>query len=85
MRGRSPRKGGGMSTTTSPIEVAMNVPPAVPRLGIVRKWGPIVLAYVVSITVALALCAILVEVTGGSSTRVLTAMIDESGPSQGTP
>ena len=65
-----------MSTTTTPVDVAMATSPVAPRLGAVRKIGPTVLAYIVSISVALGLCALLVVSTGGSATKVLSAMLD---------
>jgi simple sugar transport system permease protein len=40
--------------------------------------APMVLAYIVSIAVALGLCGLLVQVTGGSATKVLSAMLDGS-------
>lgn len=63
-----------MSAAT--LDVAVTVPPAAPRPSAVRRWGPIVVAYIVSIAVALGLCAILVVATGGSASEVLTAMLD---------
>ncbi len=64
-----------MSTAT--IDVAVSTSPAAPpRTSAVRKWGPVVLAYVISVTVALGLCALLVVATGGSASEVLSAMLD---------
>jgi simple sugar transport system permease protein len=49
----------------------------------VRQALPIVVQYVLSIAVALALCGLLVEVTGGSARKVMTALIDGSVRSAG--
>jgi ABC-type uncharacterized transport system permease subunit len=50
------------------------------------RWsalGPTVLIYVISIVVALALCALLVSSTGGSAMKVFTALVDGSLRSPG--
>ena len=50
------------------------------------RWnalGPTVLIYVISIVVALALCALLVSSTGGSAMKVFTALVDGSLRSRG--
>ena len=45
---------------------------------------PVVLLYVISVGVALALCALLVSVTGGSASEVFSALLDGSLRSPGT-
>ena len=44
---------------------------------------PVVLIYVVSVAVALALCALLVSATGGSASEVFSALLDGSLRSPG--
>ena len=48
-----------------------------------RQVVPTVLIYVMSIAVALALCAVLVSTTGGSAMKVFTALLDGSLRSPG--
>ncbi len=48
-----------------------------------RRTVPTVLAYALSIAIALALCALLVSSTGGSASKVLTALLDGSIRSPG--
>ena len=49
-----------------------------------RQVVPTVLIYVVSIAVALALCALLVSTTGGSAMKVFSALLDGSLRSPGS-
>ncbi len=49
----------------------------------VRRMLPSALIYAVSIAVALGLCALLVSTTGGSATKVLSALLDGSIRSPG--
>ncbi len=55
--------------------------PAGPSM--LRRTLPTVLAYALSIAIALALCAVLVSSTGGSASKVLTALLDGSLRSPG--
>jgi ABC-type uncharacterized transport system permease subunit len=75
-----------MSTATSTVDVEMAArrpaEPA-PRAAMVRRLLPMVLLYVVSVSVALGLCAILVSATGGSASKVMSAMLDGSIRSPG--
>ena len=48
-----------------------------------RRAVPVVLLYVISVGVALALCALLVSATGGSASEVFSALIDGSLRSPG--
>lgn len=58
-----------------------NAPSSAPSF--LRRTLSTAFAYVVSIAVALALCALLVSGTGGSASKVLTAMLDGSLRSPG--
>jgi general nucleoside transport system permease protein len=51
--------------------------------GRVRRGLPVVGLYIVSVAVALALCALLVSVTGGSAPKVFSALLDGSLRSPG--
>ena len=64
-----------MSTAVVDVTIATS-PAAPPRASALRKWGPVVLVYIISITVALVLCGVLVVATGGSATEVVSAMLD---------
>jgi simple sugar transport system permease protein len=71
-----------MSTATlEPAAIREPVTPS--RGGSLARITPVVLQYVVSIAVALALCALLVSVTGGSASKVLSALLDGSIRSPG--
>jgi simple sugar transport system permease protein len=57
--------------------------PAATRAWHWRRLLPVVLTYVISISVALALCALLVLSTGGSAGKVFSALLDGSLRSPG--
>jgi general nucleoside transport system permease protein len=65
------------AATTVDVEMAARRPadPS-PRSAMVRRVVPTALLYLVSVGVALGLCALLVVATGGSATKVLSAMLD---------
>lgn len=76
------------STVDSTVDVdagsGTTVRPARPGpVGTLWRAAPTALMYVVSVAVALGLCGILVSATGGSATKVLSAMLDGSIRSPG--
>jgi len=82
-----------MTATTSSGAAPTVVPPeessrgaATPNPRTRSRWRravPVVLLYVISVGVALALCALLVSATGGSASEVFSALIDGSLRSPG--
>jgi len=82
-----------MTATTSSGAAPAVVPPegsppsaAAPTPRRTSRWRravPIAITYIVSVAVALALCALLVSITGGSASEVFSALIDGSLRSPG--
>ncbi len=77
-----------MSSSTVAVEAVAEggnaAAPASRRVGRWRAMVPTVAMYVASVSVALALCGILVSVTGGSAHKVFSALIDGSVRSPGS-
>jgi len=71
---------------TSPVGELPTATPTARKRSASRQWRqvlPTVLIYVISIAVALALCALLVSTTGGSAMKVFSALLDGSLRSPG--
>jgi len=71
---------------TSPVGELPTAAPTAKKRSASPQWRqvlPTVLIYVVSIAVALALCALLVSTTGGSAMKVFSALLDGSLRSPG--
>ena len=69
------------NVTETPVVRAPSA--AAQRLRTLRRSLPVVAQYLISIAVALTLCGILVEVTGGSASKVMSALLDGSVRSPG--
>jgi len=71
---------------TSPVGELPTATPTARKRSASTQWRqvlPTVLIYVISIAVALALCALLVSTTGGSAMKVFSALLDGSLRSPG--
>lgn len=71
------------AATATDVAMIASPRPASERVVRLRRAMPIVAQYVVSIAVALLLCGILVDVTGGSASKVMAALLDGSVRSAG--
>ncbi len=69
------------NVTETPVVRAPSA--AAQRLRTVFRSLPVLAQYLISIAVALTLCGILVEVTGGSASKVMSALLDGSVRSPG--
>jgi simple sugar transport system permease protein len=65
-----------MTVTTVDVDIAASGRSRPSPLALVRRGVPTALLYLVSIAVALFLCGLLVQVTGGSATQVFSALLD---------
>lgn len=65
-----------MTATTVDVDLAASGRQRPPVAAMMRRALPTVLLYVVSIAVALGLCGLLVQVTGGSASQVFSALLD---------